>query len=63
MKFARVNQSLSFIFDELKFSPKSPGIAGPEGLMLELPWDAYYEDGANQSVATVVLINNVASYA
>ncbi len=51
------NEKLEMYFDELLFSPQSPKITGPNGVMVELPFTAYYKDGANSSALAMILWN------
>ncbi len=55
--------SLNIEFDEVQFSQKKPPISGPEGLLLNLTWEAYYQNGASGHGVTATLINATASYA
>lgn len=47
------NESLEFFIPELTFTPKSPPVSGPKGIIVELPFVAYYKDG---SVSSAILI-------
>ena len=47
-------------FNELKYSPNSPGIPGPQGIAISLPWSAYYDDDAAGSSVVVTLTNGEA---
>lgn len=47
-------------FNELKYSPNSPGIPGPQGIAISLPWSAYYDDDADGSSVVVTLTNGEA---
>jgi len=51
------NEKIIFQIDEVLLSPQSPAIGGPGGVLVELPFTAYYQDGASGSVFTVVLAN------
>jgi len=51
------NEKIVFIIDELLLSPQSPAIDGPGGVMVELPFTAYYQDGSSGSIFTVQLAN------
>ncbi len=54
---------LRFTFPEVLLQMQTPGITGPKGVMLELPWTAYYGNDAGASAVKVELINSQASYA
>jgi hypothetical protein len=41
----------------LLLSPQSPVVSGPGGVMVELPFTAYYQDGASESIFKVILWN------
>jgi len=49
------NEKLDFLMDEMKFSPKSPVIAGPTGLLVELAFEAYYRVDADASALRAIL--------
>lgn len=55
--------SMQLIFDEILYGVASPGVPGPGGIVLDLNWQAYYENDSDASAARVVLINDVATYA
>lgn len=44
-------------FNELKYSPNSPGIPGPQGIAISLPWSAYYDNDAAATSVLVTLTN------
>lgn len=54
--------SLVFSFDEVQLQLNTPGISGPQGIKLELPWVAYYGNDADASAIKVALTNSVATY-
>lgn len=56
--FTNGDLELWVTFNELKFGRNTPGISGPGGVVLSLPWQAYYEDAAEKSAVIVELINN-----
>ncbi len=56
------NEKMTFKFDEMKFSPRSPVIAGPTGLLVELPFEAYYRADADASAAQMILLTPVAAF-
>lgn len=49
---------LTFAFNEVQFSRQTPGVDGPQGIRLELPWQAYLDDHAGGSALVVTLTNN-----
>ena len=51
------NEKLTFNFDEIIFKPQAPVISGPAGLMVELPFEAYYNNDADASALWIELIN------
>lgn len=57
------NHSLSFEFPEIIFERQTPGIEGPGGVKITLPFRGYYDDNAGNSSVIVTLVNDVASYA
>lgn len=56
------NEKLSFYFDELIFKPQAPVISGPTGLLVELPFEAYYNDDADASALRMVLLSPIATF-
>lgn len=55
--------SITFNMDELVLDQTKPPVPGPEGLMLNLNYEAYYDNGADISGLKAILVTNVASYA
>ncbi len=51
------NEKLTFNFDEAIFKPQAPVIAGPAGVLVELPWEAYYDNAAAASAIWIELKN------
>lgn len=54
------NEYLEFFLPELVYSPKSPTAQGPNGILVELPFEAFYENvtyGSNTSAMHVILKN------
>lgn len=49
------NEKLTFTIGELIFQPHAPVIDGPSGLLVELPFEGYYDNDANTSALMVVL--------
>lgn len=56
------NEKMSFYMDEMKFSPNSPVISGPTGLLVELPFEAYYNVDADESALRMVLLSPIATF-
>ena len=50
------NEKLSFIFQEIKFSPASPVVQGPTGLQVDLNFIAFYDNGAAASAVEAILL-------
>ncbi|MFZ5586143.1 MAG: phage tail tube protein [Thermodesulfobacteriota bacterium] len=55
--------SLAFTLPEVLLTHTTPPIPGPQGVMLDLSYEAYYQDGADATALKAVLINSQASYA
>ena len=49
--------SLSCFFPEIEYSRNSPGIDGPKGISISLPWHGYYDDAVSETSAVITLIN------
>ena len=56
------NEKMSFYMDEMKFSPNSPVISGPTGLLVELGFEAYLNVDADASALRVVLLSPIATF-
>ena len=50
---------LTFDIEELLFSYKSPPIEGPQGIDVTLDFEGYFDDGSNDSIIQVTLLNTV----
>lgn len=52
---AAADQKVNFLCSEITFAEHDPGIEGPQGIAVSLPWYAYYDNaaGASSIVATV----------
>jgi hypothetical protein len=55
--------SLTFYFPEITYNHNKPPVNGPEGILLSLDFEAYYNDDASASAVVATLVNNIASYA
>jgi hypothetical protein len=51
------NEKLTFNFDEVIFKPQAPVISGPAGVLVELPFEAYYDNDADASAIWIELKN------
>ena len=49
------NEKLSFFMDEMLFSPNSPVIKGPTGLLIDLPFEAWYNTDPDASALRATL--------
>lgn len=50
------NEKLSFFMDEVVLKPQAPVISGPTGLVVEIPFEAYYDDASAASALRAVLL-------
>jgi hypothetical protein len=51
------NEKLTYNFDEIVFRPMAPVIAGDAGIMVELEFEAYYDNDADASALRIELMN------
>lgn len=49
------NEQMRFYVDECMFQPQAPAISGPTGLVVELPFTAYYNNASEASALRMVL--------
>lgn len=56
------NEKLTFTIPELKFQPNAPVVAGPQGVLIEMPFEAFYDDDAAASAIHAVLLSSVSHY-
>ncbi len=56
------NEKMSFYFDEVIFKPQSPVISGPTGLLVELPFEAYYNDDTDASAVRMELLSPTSTF-
>ncbi|WP_025324503.1 phage tail tube protein [Deferrisoma camini] len=56
------NEKLQLFLDEILFGKAIPKAEGPAGVLLKLPFEAYYEDAAEASAFRAVLLNSIAAY-
>ena len=55
------NESLEIFIPELIYSPNAPVISGPSGILVELPFTAYYENSATATTMQAILKNTQAT--
>ena len=55
------NESLEILMPELIYKPQAPVITGPKGILVELPFEAYYDNSSEASTIQMVLKNTVAT--
>jgi len=51
------NESLDLKISELVYSPKTPPISGPKGLLVELPFEGYFDNSSEASALQLILKN------
>jgi len=54
------NESIELLLPELVYVPNAPVINGPKGVLVELPFEAYYENSAVASAIQVIVKNTQA---
>jgi hypothetical protein len=62
-KFINGAHSLQFYMEEVIFQQTSPGIENEKGITINLPFKAFYDNGAGGSAIVATLVNSQASYA
>ena len=62
LKLTSGTHSLEFLMEECMFEQTSPGIDGPKGLYIDLPYRAFLQTGASGAVVVATLKNSQASY-
>ena len=50
------NEKLTITISEVLFHPQAPVVGGPQGVVVELPFEAYYRDNADVSAIKMVLL-------
>jgi len=63
VKFNSGAHSLDFLFPEIKYERSTPGITGPAGVLITLPFYAFYDTDAEGTAVKATLINDVSTYA
>ena len=48
--------------DEVKYGEDAPAIEGPTGVLVNLPFEAFYDNDAQASAIYAKLYNSIASY-
>ena len=62
LTFTRDKFSLTFSIPEVILERATPGISGPKGITQTLNYRGYFANDSGNSIITVTLINDVASY-
>jgi hypothetical protein len=57
VSFTDGSHSLTFTFNEVQYSRQTPGIEGPQGILIQLPFIAYYDDHGDATSVQAVLVN------
>ena len=55
------NEYFEILIPELIYSPNAPVISGPRGVLVELPFEAYYDDSSEASAIQVIVKNTQAT--
>ncbi len=55
------NEYLQFLLQELVYGQATPLISGPKGVLVELPFSAFYDNGAEASALEITLKNTQAT--
>jgi hypothetical protein len=63
IQFTTGSNVLKFIFNEVMYGRNAPGVEGPGGVWLTMPFDAYYSDDVGNSGIVVELTNDQSTYA
>jgi len=51
------NEKLTYNFDEIVFRPQAPIISGDKGIMVDLEFEAYYDNDSDASAVWIELLN------
>jgi len=54
---ASASSSLTITMPELKYTRNSPGIDGPKGISISLPYGAYYDNATEETSVQIELVN------
>jgi hypothetical protein len=60
---AHAGHSLTFDIPELVLEPAAPTVSGDKGVLITLPFRAYYANHADATILKYTLVNDVSSYA
>lgn len=55
------NEYIAFNIPELQFSPNAPVIDGPQGVFVDLPFEAYYDNSTGRSAIEAIIKNTEAT--
>lgn len=55
------NESIDILIPEMVYSVKTPAINGPKGVLVELPFQAYFDDSSEATAVQVIIKNTQAS--
>ena len=58
----RDTETLTIDFNEVEYAMNSPQITGNEGVLLNLDFQAFYDNDAGDSAVIITLVNDIASY-
>lgn len=56
------NEKLRFLLDEVIFKPQAPVVQGPSGMLIELPYEAYYGNDSDASTIRAILTCGIATF-
>lgn len=62
LKLTSGQHSLEFFLPEIVYERNSPGIEGSKGIVIDLPYRAYYADNVQNAAVVATLINSQAAY-
>jgi len=60
--WTRDTESLSIDFNEVELALQDPKIEGPQGVVADFDYIAYFDDDAGDSSIVITIINDIASY-
>ncbi|HDH51216.1 MAG TPA: hypothetical protein ENH31_00330 [Nitrospirae bacterium] len=55
------NESLEFLIPEMVYKPKSPEVAGPQGVYVDLEFEGYYDNSTEATTLQAILKNTQAT--
>lgn len=62
MTWTQGSHSLEFLIPEMQYEPKAPSISGEKGVLITLPFKAFYTDSTEATILQSTLTNDVVSY-